>query len=56
METGLSETIGIIRGMVATDKANMELNALKVQILAFSVGSAAHTRALVLLEKYASES
>ena len=33
------------------DKANMELNALKVQISAFPVGSAAHTRALALLEK-----
>ena len=55
METGLSETIGILRGMAATDKANMELNALKVQISAFLVWSAAHTRALALLEKYASE-
>jgi len=56
METGMSEMIGILRVMAATGKANMELNSLKVQISAFPVGSAAHTRALALLEKYASES
>ncbi len=56
METGMSETIGIFRGMAATDKVNMELNSFRVQISAFPVGTANHTRALALLEKYASES
>ncbi len=56
MKTGMSETIGILRGMAATDKASMELNSPRVQISAFPVGFANHTRALALLEKYASES
>ena len=39
METGMSETIGILRVMATTDKAIMELNSLKVCIdFSFSSG------------------
>ena len=67
MKEGMNETLAILREMAATDRSRVELdrtrveletskahlNSLQVQIACFPVGSAAHARALDLLEKYA---
>jgi hypothetical protein len=67
MEGGMKETIILLREMVAIDRdrasfersrvdletSKVQLSSLKVQIASFPLGSAAHTRALESLEKYA---
>ncbi len=62
MNEGIKETIGILREMAAADRSRIDLetskvqlNSLQVHIACFPVGSTSHTRAMELLEKYASE-
>jgi hypothetical protein len=61
MKEGMRETITILREMVSIDRSRVDLetsrvqlSSIKVQLASFPVGSAAHTRALEHLEKYAS--
>ncbi len=55
MESGMRETISILKEMASIDRSRGKLNSLKVQLACFPVGSAAHTRAMEQLEKHADE-